>query len=365
MESKLKLIVPENFKEFGEKVNKHINIIRNNEYDNNYIVGLKLPRYGDSEGKSVLLESVRNQDIYILTDIKNYSVGYEFHGNFHNMSCDEHFQDIKRIISSINNRANKITVVMPFLYQSRQDKRGEGESLDCADGLQDLQNHKVRELITFDAHNPTVANAIPNKMGFCNAYVTGDMVINMIKNENIDLNNIFVVAPDNGARPKAIFLADILGGVRYGNFDKRRDYSRVDGGTNPIKYHEFVGPDRLDGLDIIVIDDMISTGNSLIDTAKKLKDRGANRIFLMTTFALFTSGIDDFNLAYEKGYFNKVYSTNLCYVPDEIKQLPWYEDVDCSYKVAQIINNLHEGKSISKLLNGKEEAVEKIKLLKK
>ena len=365
MESNLKLIVPENFKEFGERVNKHINLIRNNQYNNNYILGLKLPRYGDSEGKSVLLESVRNQDIYILTDVKNYSIGYDFHGKKHQMSCDEHFQDIKRIISSINNHANKITVVMPFLYQSRQDKRGQGESLDCAMALQELQWHNVSELVTFDAHNPIVANAIPNKMAFCNVYVTGELVLNIIKNENLNLDNVFVVAPDEGARPKAIFLADILGGVRYGNFDKRRDYNRVEDGSNPIRYHEFVGPDRLDGLDIIVVDDMISSGASLIDTAKQLKERGANNIYLMTTFALFTSGVKKFNDAYNDGYFNKVYSTNLCYVPNKIKKLPWYEDVDCSYKVAQIINNLHEGKSIRELLNGKVEAAEKIKLLKK
>ena len=363
MESNLKLIVPENFRDFGERVNGHINSIRNT--DCNYIVDMDLVRFGDGEGKGVIGESVRNKDVYILTDVKNYGITYKMYGMVHHMSPDEHYQDLKRIISSMGGHADKITLIMPFLYQSRQDKRTSRESLDCAMALQELERFNIRELVTFDAHNPTVANAIPNKMTFSNGYATSDLVISMLNNENIDLSKAFVVSPDEGARSKAKFLADILGGIKYGNFDKRRDYTKIEDGKNPITYHEFVGPDNLSGLDIIVIDDMIASGGSLIDTAKQLKDRGAEHIYLMTTFSLFTKGVDDFNKAYEEGLFNKIYSTNLNYVPLEYQRLPWFHSVDCSCRVAHIIDNLNNGESIRSLLNGKEETAKKVKVLKR
>lgn len=359
----LKLIVPDNFMEFGKKVNNHINIIRNT--NENYIVDMNLVRFNDGEGKCVLNESVRDQDIYILTDVKNYDVTYKAQRGVHHMMPDEHYQDLKRIISSIGGHASKITLIMPFLYQSRQDKRSSRESLDCAMALQELEKYNVSELITFDAHNPIVANAIPNKMTFSNGYATGEMILGILNNEKIDINKLFIVSPDEGARTRAKFLADILGGIKYGNFDKRRDYTKIQDGSNPIVYHEFIGPSDLTGLDIIVVDDMIASGSSLIDTAKQLKEKGAEHIYLMTTFALFTKGVVQFNKAYKKGLFDRLYSTNLAYVPNEYKDLPWFYSVDCSRKVANIISNMNEGKSIRSLLNGKEETAYKIKTLKR
>ena len=359
----LKLVVPDNFIEFGKKVNNHINIIRNT--NENYIVDMKLVRFNDGEGKCVLNESVRDQDIYILTDVKNYDVTYKAQRGIHHMMPDEHYQDLKRIISSIGGHAKKLTLIMPFLYQSRQDKRSSRESLDCAMALQELEKYNVSEIITFDAHNPIVANAIPNKMTFSNGYATGEIILSILNNEKPDISELFIVSPDEGARSRAKFLADILGGIKYGNFDKRRDYTKIEDGKHPIAYHEFIGPSDLSGVDIIVVDDMIASGGSLIDTAKQLKERGAEHIYLMTTFALFTKGIDEFDDAYKKGLFDKLYSTNLTYVPEEYKNMPWFHSVDCSLKVANIISNMNEGKSIRSLLNGKEQTAYKVKSLKR
>ena len=361
MGSKLKLIVPENFEEFGKRVNNHINLIRNT--DENYIVDMNLVRFNNGEGKCVLEESVRDMDIYILTDVGNYDITYKAQRGVHHMMPDEHYQDLKRIISAMGGHARKITIVMPYLYQGRQDKRSFRESLDCAMALQELERYNVSELVTFDAHNPIVANAIPNQMTFSNGYVTGEIVLNILNNEKININKLFIVSPDEGARPKAKFLADILGGIGYGNFDKRRDYTTLEDGKHPIKYHEFVGPNDLTGLDIIVVDDMIASGTSLISTAKQLKERGANRIYLMSTFALFTKGVEEFDEAYNEGLFNKVYSTNLSYVPKEYQDREWYNSVDCSKKVATIIDDLDNGKSIKEELAGKERTANKVKTL--
>lgn len=363
MGKNLKLIIPDNFEEFGRRVNDHINLIRNT--DENYIVDMNLVRFNNGEGKCILNESVRDQDVYIFTDIGNYDITYKAQRGIHHMMPDEHYQDLKRIISAMGGHAFRTTVVMPLLYQSRQDKRTSRESLDCAMALQELEKYNINELVTFDAHNPMVSNAIPNNMTFSNGYATSDLIQSILRNENIDINKLFIVSPDEGARSRAKFLADILGGIKYGNFDKRRDYNKIEDGKNPITYHEFVGPEDLTGLDIIVVDDMIASGGSLIDTAKQLKEKGANHIYLMTTFALFTKGIDVFNDAYSEGLFNKLYSTNLTYVPMEYKTRPWFHSVDCSDKVAHIVNNLNEGKSIRQLLNGKEETAQKIKLLKR
>lgn len=363
MVKNLKLIVPDNFYDFGKKVNSHINLIRGTNY--NYIVDMNLVRFNNGEGKCILGESVRNQDVYIMTDIGNYDITYKSQRGVHHMMPDEHYQDLKRIISSMSGHARRITIVMPLLYQSRQDKRSLRESLDCAMALQELERYDVSELVTFDAHNPMVANAIPNKMMFSNGYATSDIILSVLNNEDISLDNLFVVSPDEGARSRAKFLADILGGIRYGNFDKRRDYTKIEDGKNPIAYHEFIGPDDLTGIDVIVIDDMIASGGSLLDAAKQLKQRGAKHIYLMTTFALFTKGIEEFNEAYNMGIFDKVYSTNLTYVPDEYKSMPWFYSVDCSEKVANIISKLNDGESIRNVLNGKEETVQKIKKLGK
>lgn len=363
MEKNLKLVVPGNFIEFGKKVNDHINIIRNT--DDNYIVDMDLVRFNNGEGKCVLKESVRDQDVYILTDIGNYDITYKVHRGDHHMMPDEHYQDIKRIISAIGGHASKITVVMPLLYQSRQDKRSSRESLDCAMALQELEKYNIKELVTFDAHNPMVANAIPNHMTFSNGYATGELILSILSNENINISNLFIVSPDEGARPRAKFLADILGGIKYGNFDKRRDYTKIEDGKHPITYHEFIGPNDLSGLDIILTDDMIASGGSLLDSAEELKKRGASHIYLMATYSLFTNGIEKFDEAYKKGIFNKLYATNLSYVPEEYQNKDWYYSVDCSEKVGRIISSLNEGKSIRMLLNGKEQTAQKVKQLKR
>ena len=225
MEDNIKLMVPDNFKNFGSKVNKHLNKIRQTNQE--YIADMELVRFNNGEGKCILKESIRNKDVYIMTDIGNYDVTYKVQRGIHHMMPDEHFQDIKRIISSMSGHAEKITLIMPLLYQSRQDKRTLRESLDCAMALQELERFSIKEIVTFDAHNPMVANAIPNKMTFSNGYATSDLITKILNKEKIDINKLFIVSPDEGARSKAKFLADILGGIKYGNFDKRRDYTKI------------------------------------------------------------------------------------------------------------------------------------------
>lgn len=363
MSRNLKLIVPENFKEFGDKVNNYINDIR--KTNENYIVDMDLIRFNDGEGKCNLNESITGKDIYILTDVKNYDITYKMQRGNHCMMPDEHYQDIKRILSAMEGQAKKVTLVMPFLYQSRQDKRSGRESLDCAMSLQELGRYNVSEIVTFDAHNPSVAEAISNNMKFSNGCATGELIFNVLKNENININNLFIVSPDEGAKFRAKFSSDVLGGVNYGYFEKVRDYTRVEEGSNPIVYQKFVGPDDLTGLDILLIDDMISTGESLLTAAEKLKSRGVNRIYLLATFSLFTKGIEKFNEDYKRGIFQKLYTTNLSYVPNEYKILPWMECVDCSENVANIINNLHEGISINEILDGRKETIYKINNLRR
>lgn len=363
MSSNLKLIVPNNFIEFGKKVNKHIKLIKNTSED--FIVRPNLIRFNNGEGKCMLEESIRGKDTYILTDVTNYSITYKCQVGVHHMMPDEHFQDIKRIISSTCEHAKKITVVMPYLYQSRQDKRNGRESLDLAVALKDLKYMGAKELITADVHNkPACDNASP-KMPIDNFYCSDDIILDLIKNENINFDNIMIIAPDQGALARANFYSSILGGVPLGVFSKQRDYSKVTDGKNPIMEHIFLSNSDLNGKDVIVVDDMIASGGSIIDTAKQLKERNANKVFLVSTFGLFTSGPDKFNEAYKNNLFDKVYVTNLNYVPNEIRKQPWYNEVDCSMKVANIICNLNEEKSIGNLLNAKEETIKKIKMLKR
>lgn len=363
MENKLKLIVAPNFKNFGERVNKKINLIRNTK--ENYIVNLDLVRFANGEGKAVLNESVRDKDVYILTDVGNYGQTYKLRGKTQRMTPDEHFQDIKRIISSMGGHAARVSVIAPYLYQSRQDKRANGESLDCSMALRELENYNISELTTIDAHNPAVGNATPAMMTFSNGYVTGDMLISLLKNEDINLDELFICAPDEGAISRTKFLADILGNTKYGHFSKRRDYNSLENGKHPIARHEFIGPKRLDGYDVILVDDMIASGGSLIDSAKQLKNLGANHIYLMATFALFTEGTKKFEQAYNEKSFDRLYSTNLSYVPQSIIRKPWFKSVDCSDRIAHIIDNMNKGESIHNLLKGTEETAAKVKQLKK
>ena len=281
------------------------------------------------------------------------------------MGPDEHNQDIIRILSAASGHAKKITLIEPMLYQSRQDKRSDRESLDCAINLQNIERNGVGEIITFDAHNPTVYNAIPN-IPFENFYATDDLLITLLEQEKIYNDKIVVISPDEGAMNRARVFSDFLGNTDIGTFYKRRDYSVLVDGHHPIVAHSFLGDEKaLKGKTAIIVDDMIDTGGSILDTCKQLKERGVKKIYLLVTFALFTKGPNRFNDAFSKGYFDKVFATNLTYVPEEILNQPWYSSVDCSKKIAYIINTLNKGESIKSLLSGKEETVRKIKTLRR
>lgn len=339
------LIVMENCKDFGLKVDKHLKSLR--KTDKSFILPVEAVRFSDGEGKIKLLSSIRGKDVFILSDTHNYNITYKMYGLDHTMSPDEHFQDIKRTILAMMGHAKRITVVMPFLYESRQHRRKSRESLDCALALQELKALGVDNIITFDAHDPNVQNAIPT-MSMDNFYPTNDILKEFMKNEKIDKDNTLVISPDAGAMDRARFLADIIK-VDVGLFYKRRDLSKVVNGMNPIEAHEYLGKD-LEGKTAIVVDDMIASGKSLIDVAEELKKRKANKIFFFSTFALFTNGPDIFIESQQNKLFDKIYSTNLTYVPEEIKRSKWFIAADCSKFMAEIIDCNNEGKSISKLI---------------
>ena len=352
----LRLIVFNNCKEFGNAVNQDLNNIKGT--NTNYIVPIKESRFSNGEGKIQISETIRSKDLYIISDVGNHSITYNMFGYTNHMGPDEHFQDIKRLISAIKGHAKKITVIMPLLYSSRQHKRESRESLDCAIALQDLANLGVDSIITFDAHDPNVQNAVPC-MAFENFYPTHTILEEFIDNEDIDLTNILIVSPDAGAMKRNIYYANMLN-ADVGMFYKRRDLTKIVNGKNPIVAHEYSGRD-VAGKNIIVVDDMIASGDSILDVAEELKNRGAAKIFLISTFCLFTSGIQKFQEAYEKGIFDKMYSTDLSYVFEDAKYMPWFKQVSCSKYLASIINALNKEQSISPLLNGKEHVLNKLK----
>lgn len=343
--NELCLIVMENAKELGTLVNNHLKKIRKTE--KSFILPIEAIRFSDGEGKVKLLSSIRGKDVYILSDTHNYNITYKMYGLDHTMSPDEHYQDIKRVILATMGHAKKINVIMPFLYESRQHRRKSRESLDCALALQELKALGANNIITFDAHDPNIQNAIPT-MAMDNFYPTNEILKEFLKNENIDKENTLVISPDAGAMDRARYLADIIK-VDVGLFYKRRDLSKVVNGSNPIEAHEYLGKD-LEGKTTIVVDDMIASGNSLIDVAKELKKRNAKKIFFFSTFALFTNGPEVFIKAHEDKLFNKIYSTNLTYVPKEIKNKNWFVDADCSEFLANIIDYINAGKPITELI---------------
>ena len=316
-----------------------------------YIVGARTPRFGSGEGKGEILESVRGDDLYILVDVCNYSLTYSLSGIQNHMSPDDHYQDLKRVIASVGGKARRINVIMPFLYESRQHRRTGRESLDCALALQELTSMGVENIITFDAHDPRVQNSIP-LIGFDNfspQYQFMKALLRAVPDLIIDKDHLMIVSPDEGAMHRAVYLSNVLG-VDMGMFYKRRDYSTIVNGKNPIVAHEFLGSD-LKGKDLIVIDDMISSGDSMLDVAKQLKARGAGRVFVCTTFGLFTDGFAHFDEYYEKGYINKVVTTNLNYLPPEVNDKPYFAIADMSKFIALIIESLNHDKSISNVLN--------------
>lgn len=355
----LRIITLDNCLDFGSKVNKNINKLRKNTKD--YTIPLTNSRFSNGEGKVKLEASVRDKDLYIISDVGNYGMHYKIHGMNHIISPDEHFQDIKRVISATSGHASRITVVMPLLYQARQHKRKSRESLDCAIALQELEQLGVNNIITFDAHDPNVSNAIP-KLPFENIYPTHTILNDLIDNEKIIKDNLLVVSPDMGAMERARYYAEMLN-CDVGVFYKRRDLSKVVNGKNPIVEHVYMGSDVKDK-NIIVVDDMIASGASMIDVAKELKEKDAKKIYLIATFALLTEGTECFMKAHEEGIFDKLYTTNLSYVPKDIKNNKWYCEVDCSNQLALIIDKLNKRESIQGLFDSKKEILKKIERVK-
>ncbi|MDS0524324.1 ribose-phosphate pyrophosphokinase [Clostridium sp. SHJSY1] len=357
----LGIITLESCKDIGEKINKHIVTKRNKRIEeavekshdipDSYIVPINEVRFNNGEGKVKIEETVRGKDIYILCDVSNYSCTYEMFGITTHKGPDEHFQDIKRVLSAIGGKANRITVIMPLLYEARQHKRKGRESLDCAIALQELERLGVKAILSFDVHDPTIQNAIP-LISFENLYPTYAIVKALIKQEKdllINKSEMLVISPDTGAMDRAIYYSSVLG-LDVGLFYKRRDHSIIVKGKNPIIQHEYIGR-NIEGKNVLIVDDMIASGESVFDIALELKKRKAKSIYVATTFAFFTEGIDKFQKFYDDGIIKKVYSTNLNYIPEKIKNAEWFHEVDLSEFIAKIIDNLNYDKSISPLLD--------------
>ena len=319
--------------------------------EDSFLIDCDCPRFGSGEAKGILEESVRGDDLYLMVDVCNYSLTYSLCGHTNHMSPDDHFQDLKRIIAAVGGKARRVNVIMPFLYESRQHKRTRRESLDCALGLQELISMGVDNIITFDAHDPRVQNSIPLH-GFETVQPAYQFIKGLFKAEpdlKIDSDSLMIISPDAGGTSRAIYLANVLG-IDMGMFYKRRDYSTIIDGRNPIVAHEFLGSD-VAGKNMIIIDDMISSGDSMLEVARLLKQRGAAKIFMCSTFGLFTNGLERFDAAYKNGDFDRVLTTNLVYQTEELLQKPYYVNCDMSKYIALIIDTLNHDASISKLLN--------------
>ncbi|NLC48693.1 MAG: ribose-phosphate diphosphokinase [Tenericutes bacterium] len=350
--------------ERGKKIEENIQTILKN--NNPLIVPIKQPRFGNGEGKIEICDSVRAKDIYILSDVGNYSTTYPLPGGIVNhYSPDDHFRDIQRAIIAMRNHANKITVIMPLLYSSRQHRRKNRESLDCASALQELNSfYGVNSIITIDVHDTNITNALPLN-SFENIYPTGLILKSFLKNElkNIDLNNLIIISPDTGAVERARFYSSVFKSP-LGIFYKQRDYNVV-GGKNEIISHDYAGPD-VSGKDAIVVDDMISSGDSSIDVAEQLTNMGVKNIYFIITFPLFVNGITKFQEKYKEGKFTKLYTTNFTYIPEEYKNEPWIEIVDGNELLARIITTLNKNESIASLIDEKSEVashVDEMRLL--
>ena len=322
--------------------------------ENNYLVDLKTPRFGSGEGKAVFGESIRGKDLFLLVDVCNHSITYNMNGYTNHMSPDDHFQDLKRVITACNGKAARINVIMPFLYEGRQHKRSGRESLDCAYALTELRDMGISNFITFDAHDPRVQNAIPLN-GFDNFTPPYQFIKALLNSEEdliVDKEHLIVISPDEGALDRAIYFASVLG-VDTGMFYKRRDYSVIVNGRNPIVAHEFLG-DNIDSKDIIIIDDIISSGQSMLDTAKQLKRMNARRVFICCTFGLFTDGLKAFDEAFERGDFDKIITTDLTYLPPELYARPYFIEADMSKFVASLIDFMNHDVSLNNALTTTE-----------
>lgn len=361
----LGIIALESSKDLGKKVDDYIvewrrereiksPLTSTESAKDSYLLQASCPRFGSGEAKGVIKESVRGTDLYLLVDVCNHSLTYKMFGHTNHMSPDDHYQDLKRIIAAVGGKARRITVIMPFLYESRQHKRSSRESLDCALALQELTSMGVESIITFDAHDPRVQNSIPLK-SFDTVQLTYQFIKALLKNEpdiKVDSDHMMIISPDEGGMNRAVYFANVLG-VDMGMFYKRRDYTTIVNGRNPIVAHEFLGSD-VKGKDVIIVDDMISSGDSMIDVATELKRRNAGRIFVASTFGLFTDGLDKFDEAYKKGLIHRVMTTNSIYQEQELLDKEWYINVDISKYIALLIDTLNHDGSISELLNPTE-----------
>lgn len=319
-----------------------------------YLLDASCPRFGSGEGKAVFHESVRGKDLFILLDVCNSSITYKINGYTNRMSPDDHYQDLKRVISAANGKAHRINVIMPYLYEGRQHKRNGRESLDCAYALEELEAMGVSNIITFDAHDPRVQNATP-LCGFDNFSANYQFLKTLLESEDdliIDKEHTVVISPDEGALDRAVYFASVLG-VDAGMFYKRRDYSKMVNGKNPIVAHEFLG-DNIDGKDVIIIDDIISSGESMIDTARQIKAKNAKRIFILATFGQFTNGTEIFDKAYEDCIIDKIITTNLIYTRPELKSKPYYVEADVSKFIAQIIDFMNHDLSVANVITSTE-----------
>ena len=329
--------------------------------EDSYLLPVELNRYGGGEAKAILPKTVRGYDLYIMVDVCNYSLEYELNGRMNPMSPDEHYMNLKRVISACTGKPNRINVIMPFLYESRQHRRTARESLDCAMMLQELQGIGVDNLLTFDAHDPRICNAVP-LMGFENlptSYQFIKTMINLNVHENFDKDNVLIISPDEGAVERAIYFANILG-VNVSIFYKRRDYTRIVNGRNPIVAHEYLGED-LTGKTAIVVDDMIASGDSIIDVGRQLKARGAKKVIACASFGLFTSGMERFDKAVAEGVIDKVLTTNLIYQSPETLEREYYASVDMSEYLASVVDTLNHNTSLERYITPSEKITSKLK----
>ncbi len=360
----LKIVALSSAEKMGRRINDYLVEFRKNVHNDkvksdpafhgysecNYMINFDVPRFGSGEGKAVFAESIRGKDLFLLVDVCNHSITYSMNGYTNYMSPDDHFQDLKRVIAACNGKARRINVIMPFLYEGRQHKRSGRESLDCAHALEELRDMGVSNFITFDAHDPRVQNATPLN-GFDNITPPYQFIKSLLNSEDdllVDKDHLIVISPDEGALDRAIYFATVLG-VDTGMFYKRRDYSTIVNGKNPIVAHEFLG-DNIEGKDVIIIDDMISSGGSMLDTAKQLKQMKARRIFICCTFGLFTDGLAAFDKAYEEGHFDKVVTTNLTYLPPELYSRPYFIEADMSKFIASIIDFMNHDVSLGNVI---------------
>jgi len=348
------IIALESFKDRAKKIEDYLNDVR--KENKHYIIDADALRFANGEGKVKLKETVKNKDIFIIADISNYGCTYSLYGQTHHMAPDEHFQDIIRTISAISGKANRINVIMPLLYASRQHRKSSRESLDCALALRQLENMKIDSILTLDAHDPNIQNAIPFG-SFDSVFPIYPMLKNFLQQENgIKNKDLVVIAPDNGAMERVIKYASILG-CDIGMFYKRRDYTRLVNGKNPILQHDYVGAD-VNGKNILIVDDMISSGGSVLDICEQLSKKGAKKVNVIATFAFFTEGLSKFNEMYKRGVLNKVYSTNASYLTEEIKSAPWFVEVDICVLLGHIIDTLNKNESLSPIINSEQKLQE-------